>query len=198
MMTRNTDHEWGSVTKALHWSIGLLILINVGIAYWISTLEEDVPGDPETWLVLTPLHKSIGITALALILIRLGWTVTGTRPDLQPGIPVWQRNLTHGIHSLLYILMLLVPLMGYATSAAFGSPFEYFGLFVVPNLVPENETTVTVTYWIHFVSAWMMAGLVALHAAAAIWHHLVPRDDTLLRMLPERLAAWMRQPVTDD
>jgi cytochrome b561 len=73
------------------------------------------------------------------------------------------------------LLILLVPVAGYATSSAFDSRFELFGLFVVPNVVQKNETVSTVTYWLQFNGGWALAGLVALHAAPAIWHHFVER-----------------------
>jgi cytochrome b561 len=188
MAAHNTDQLWGSVTKALHWSIAVLIIGNIVIAQWISTLEVGTPGDPELWRFLTPLHKSIGLLALVLIVLRLGWAFSGTRPDLPSDTPQWQRNLTYSVHSLLYMLILLVPVAGYTTSAAFESLFEFFGMFVVPNVVPKNETLATVTYWIHFVGGWALAGLVVLHAASAVWHHVIKKDDILIRMLP-RLRA---------
>lgn len=184
MPAHNTDQLWGSVTKALHWSIALLIIGNIIIAQWISTLEVGVLGDPEMWRFLTPLHKSIGMIALILIVIRLVWAFSGTRPALPSGTPQWQRNLSYSVHGLIYMLILLVPVIGYTTSAASGSHFELFGLFVVPNIVPENTVLVTVTYWVHFVGGWALAGLVALHAASALWHHFVKKDDILTSMLP--------------
>lgn len=184
MTAHNTEQLWGSVTKALHWSIAALIIGNSAVAQWISTLDPSIPGEPELWRFLVPLHKSVGLAALLLIVIRLGWSVTGTRPGLAAGQPHWQHNLTHTVHMLLYIMMLIMPLMGFAASAATGSEFEFFGLFVVPNVIEENKTVATVTYWVHFVTGWMMAGLVALHAAAAFWHHFIKKDDTLRRMLP--------------
>lgn len=184
MPAHNTNQLWGSVTKALHWSIALLIIANIIIAQWISTLEVGIPGDPEMWRFLTRLHKSIGLVALILIIIRLAWAFGGTRPDLPSGTPQWQRNLTYSVHGLIYMMILVVPVVGYTTSAATGSHFELFGLFVVPNLVPENTVLVTVTYWIHFVGGWALAGLATLHAASALWHHFVKKDDILTGMLP--------------
>lgn len=184
MARHNTDQLWGSVSKALHWSIAVLIIGNIIVAQWISTLDPSVPGEPELWRFLVPLHKSIGLAALLLIVIRLGWAITGTRPGLAPGLPQWQHNLTHTVHMLLYIMMLIMPLMGFAASASTGAVFEFFGLFVVPNVIEENKTVATVTYWVHFVTGWMMAGLVAVHAAAALYHHFYKGDDILSRMLP--------------
>ncbi|MBT4739865.1 MAG: cytochrome b [Rhodospirillaceae bacterium] len=184
MAAHNTNQLWGSVTKALHWSIALLIICNIVIAQWISTLEVDVLGDPEMWQFLTPLHKSIGMIALILIVIRLVWAFCGTRPELPSDTPQWQRNLTFSVHGLIYMLILLVPVAGYSASASVGSRFELFWLFVVPNVVPKNETISTVTYWIHFVGGWALAGMVALHAASALWHHFFEKDDILTRMLP--------------
>ncbi|MBT6959960.1 MAG: hypothetical protein HOA00_02355, partial [Rhodospirillaceae bacterium] len=106
MAAHNTNQLWGSVTKALHWSIALLIICNIVIAQWISTLEVDVLGDPEMWQFLTPLHKSIGMIALILIVIRLVWAFCGTRPELPSDTPQWQRNLTFSVHGLIYMLIL--------------------------------------------------------------------------------------------
>ena len=105
-----------------------------------------MPGEPGLWRFLVPLYKSIGLAALLLIIILMGWAFTGKRPGLPADTPLWQVNLTHSVHALLYMMILIMLLMGLAASAATASEFEFFGLFIVTNVIDENKTVATVTY----------------------------------------------------
>ena len=98
-----------------------------------------MPGEPGLWRFLIPLYKSIVLAALLLIIILIIWAFTVKRPGLPADTPLWQVNLTHSVHALHYMMMLIMLLMGFAVSAATASEFEFFGLFIVPNVIDEKN-----------------------------------------------------------
>ncbi|HRN62992.1 MAG TPA: cytochrome b [Luteimonas sp.] len=191
MTLKNTDDRWGSVSQAFHWLIVLLIL---GLAIVGLTMGE-LPRTPKYFWVYTA-HKSMGITVLVLMLLRLAWRLYAGAPRPVAGTPGWQAAIASVTHWLLYALALAIPLSGWLYDSASGlRPFRYFGQFDMPKLVAPNEWLADRARDTHELLFWVLVVLVALHAGAAIYHHLFQRDDTLVRMLPRRRPA---PPVVQD
>lgn len=180
MTLTNTADRWGAVSQALHWLIVLLILALAVVGLTMTEL----PKTPKWFWVFT-MHKSIGITVLALMLLRLGWRLYAGRPDPVPGTPAWQQRIASVTHFLLYALVLAQPVSGWLYDSASGlRPFRLFGLFTMPKLVAPDEAIRDRALDAHEWGFWLLAALVALHAGAAFWHHLFQHDATLARMLP--------------
>jgi cytochrome b561 len=103
---------------------------------------------------------------------------------LPASIPGWQRMTAHAAHGLLYLLMMAVPLTGWLMSSAKGFQTVYFGMLPIPDLLAKNielgKTLGALHEWLNY----LMMALVAVHAAAALKHHLIDRDDILIRMAP--------------
>lgn len=191
MTLRNTPDRWGAVSQAFHWLIVLLIL---GLAIVGLTMGE-LPRTPKYFWVYTA-HKSMGITVLALMLLRLLWRLYAGAPKPVPGTPGWQAAVATATHWALYALALAIPLSGWLYDSASGlRPFRFFGLFDVPKLVAPDERLADQAHDAHELLFWVLVVLVALHAGAAFYHHLFQRDDTLARMLPRRKPA---PPVVQD
>jgi cytochrome b561 len=182
MSLRNSHAHWGAISKSFHWLIVLLIL---ALAIVGLTMGE-LPRTPKYFWVYT-LHKSMGLTVLALMLARLGWRLYAGAPTPVDGTPGWQARLASVTHWLLYALTVAIPLSGWLYDSASGlRPFRWFGLFDVPKLVAPAEGLATQARNAHELLFWVLVVLVALHAGAAFYHHLFQRDDTLSRMLPGR------------
>ena len=184
MALKNTESQWGSLAKALHWLVAFCILAALFTATWIWTLNEEDPNAPAQWVVLIALHKSFGLTALGLALVRIGWMLANIRPKLPESMAKWQVRASHTTHYVLYGMMLAVPVLGYTISSAFGSKTTYFWTFTVPNLVPKSEDIVSFWYPIHTNGGFIMGGIVLIHIAAALYHHFKVKDDVLRGMLP--------------
>jgi cytochrome b561 len=186
----NTNLRYGTVAMTFHWVIALLIATNLGLGfYFANVMNSHAPS----FFATVQLHKSIGLTVLALSLVRLAWRLVNPIPPLPTDFGAPMRFLARGTHYLFYLLIIVVPLFGWATVSASprGTPTLYFGLFQWPHLpvlstLPRaaKREYVGMLGETHAVLAYSALGLLVLHVSAALWHHLVRRDSVLKRMLP--------------
>jgi cytochrome b561 len=135
-------------------------------------------------LRLYALHKSIGLTVLLVVVVRLLWRVTHAPPALPADIAPWQKKVSAITHWALYALLLLIPLSGWLLNGTTGFPIAWFGTFAVPNLIAANPPLKDTAELVHAVFGKILLGLVALHVAGALHHHFVLRDVILTRMVP--------------
>lgn len=187
-------HRYTTVAIALHWLIALLFLGSYVSVYYRRYLTE-----PKTDVNMTALqvHLAIGITIGALVLLRVLWRMTHTPPPLEPG-PRWQHASAHGLHWLLYAVMIVMPITGYLGT---GVGVEFFGIakfedtalfqwLVVDTLQTTFKEFEKPFDFIHKNSgAYLVWVLILGHAAAALYHHYALRDATLTRMLPAKATA---------
>ena len=169
---------------ALHWLLGLLIVGSFGVGLYMA----DLPFSPLR-VKLFNWHKWAGITILTLSAVRLLWRLTHRPPPLPAAIedamPRWQRFVHHRTLGLLYLLFFAVPLFGWAYSSASGFSIAWFGLVPLPDFVPVDKALArNVLLPLHRASAFLLAGLVVVHAAGALKHHWIDRDALLARMWP--------------
>ncbi|MCW4454979.1 cytochrome b [Flavobacterium sp. MXW15] len=190
MPLKNTADRWGAVSQSLHWLIAALILL-LGI---VGLTMGELPRTPKYFWVYTA-HKSLGITVLALAVLRLGWRLYAGAPRPVPGTPTWQERITSATHWLLYALIFALPLSGWLYDSASGlRPFRLFGLVEMPKLSAPDERTSQISHAIHEWGFWLLVAVVLAHAGAALYHHVHQRDDTLARMLPQ---GWLKTPKKD-
>ncbi|MDD2776843.1 MAG: cytochrome b [Gallionella sp.] len=162
---------------ALHWLMALLIFV----AFPLGIYAHELPFSPLK-LQLISYHKWLGVTILGLLLLRVIWRLTHTPPALLA--TNWQRTAAHGVHGLIYALLLAIPLSGWLMSSAKGIPVVYFELWQLPDLVSKNKELGDLLKELHEGLNIGLLVLVALHIAAALKHHLIDKDSTLRRMLP--------------
>jgi cytochrome b561 len=179
MPLRNTEARWGAIAQAFHWLIAILIVTQGAIGLTMVEL-----GMTPTKVKVFALHKSVGLTILALALLRLAWRL-GQRVPRDPPMPHWQYVAARASHLLLYVLILALPLSGWLFNSAANFPLEWFGLVHVPSLTHGLDPVLkSLALRTHVLLFWILAAVVTVHAAAALWHHFRGRDDVLLRMLP--------------
>ena len=166
--------------QVFHWLTAALMFAALPLA-WVMV---NMPRTAENREDVYTLHKSVGLTVLALAVARLAWRAAHPAPPLPRGMASWEKVASHASHWLLYLVLLGMPVSGYLISAAGGHPVTYFGLFTVPSL-PKSEAAVQAGVWLHVVTGqWLVYALVALHLLASAWHVAVRRDGVLDRMLP--------------
>lgn len=132
---------------------------------------------------LFDLHRSFGAVILVLAVARWINRLAGGTPPTYPVEPRWKRIAARAVHDLLYLLLLVMPILGWVGTSAFGAPITVFWLFQLPAIVAKNEALADALLPVHATLGLVMAGLVALHIAAALHHHFALRDPVLTRML---------------
>jgi len=129
-------------------------------------------------------HKWVGVTIFLLIAARLIWRAAHSPPPPPATSPKWQQGAAAVNHWLLYMLLVCIPISGWLMSSAYGVPVVYLGVIRLPDLVRKNKELADALKTLHETLAFTMLALVAVHAVAALKHHLLDRDDVLHRMLP--------------
>ena len=178
MPFRNTTRSWGSLSKAFHWLIVLLIINQ----WWIAERADELKGLAKLEALGT--HKSFGMTILMLAVLRLLWRLMNPTPELTSETRQWERVLARISHVLLYALIFAMPLTGWMMSSAKNYPVSWFKLFQFPDLVAPAEQTFHQMQDLHHLLFKVLVGVALLHAAGALKHHFIDRNDVLKRMLP--------------
>lgn len=185
-MPRPTAQRYNALAMSLHWVIAVLIIANVGLAWYFNTLEGAAKGAP------VALHKSLGITVLLLSLIRLGWRLTAKPPALPATVTPGERAASGAVYWGFYLVMIGMPLTGWALSSANPArPIVLFGSIHWPaipwvaDLAAAQRKTVGHAFTTaHELGAKLVYALIVLHVAAAMRHWLLLRDGVIGRMVP--------------
>jgi cytochrome b561 len=184
---RNTRTRYGAVTITLHWLMAILLVALSALGLYMSSLP-DVGFD--TWKIsLIIYHKELGVVALTLAVLRLGWRFGNALPSLVETLPEWQKVTAYFVHLCLYGLMLALPASGWLMSSAAGFPVSFLGLFDLPDLVPRSDDLFRTLVQAHQWLGYALIATASIHAAAAVGHHFIWRDDTLGKMLSRALMG---------
>ncbi len=184
--------QYSRTAMLLHWIVAILILGNVALglsaAHWL-------PDDSVRPVI--DFHKSVGITVLGLVLLRILWRASHKPPPLPRSFPGWERVLAHFAHFLLYLLMIGLPLSGWAHDSAWkdaaSHPMQLFGLFEWPrigflmNLDPAVKESLHLHDRLGTLHTWLgyaLYALLAMHIGGALKHEWIDRKSVITRMVP--------------
>ena len=190
--------SYDNVAKTLHWLIAFAIVAMLVIGWTMTNIPRDNPYK----FPLFQWHKSIGITILLLSLVRLVWRLTHPAPPLPAHMPDWEKFAARASHFLFYVLIIGMPLVGWAivTSSPLCLPTYLFGWIHWPNLqgltdldADKKKQVGLLCGAAHSYGAYILAGLLVLHVAAAHKHHWFDRDDVLTRMAPGPIARLLNR-----
>ncbi|GAB2670950.1 cytochrome b [Arenimonas aestuarii] len=179
MPTRNTTERWGWVSISIHW-LTLLMVLSLVV---VGLIMQELANSP-TKIEVYALHKSFGLTVLALTVLRLLWRLVAGAPAPVAGMARWQQLAAQASHAALYVILLAMPLSGWLYNSASGFPLKWFGLFSLPKLSGYDPDVKAFALGMHEWLFIALAIIVTVHAAAALKHHYFDRDATLSRMLP--------------
>jgi cytochrome b561 len=171
--------SYSAPLRVVHWLMAAIIFAALGLGVWASYLPHGTPLRAE----LLNLHKSFGLTALALIVLRVIVRHTSPAPAYVPALSRLNRVVAASAHGLLYLAMIALPVSGYIHSAAGGHDFYWFGLFPTPDLIGRDPAADKLGAQVHYVWAWGIGALLGAHLLAVAWH-VIRRDRVLQRMWP--------------
>lgn len=181
--------RYTGVAMILHWIVAALLILNVALG-----LSADYIPDSYVRSVID-LHKSIGITVLGLVILRVLWRVSHKPPAMPKTYAPWERLAAHAAHGALYLVILALPVSGWmhdsAWKGAASHPIFLYGLIPWPrigwieNVEPHHKETLhTVFFSVHVYAAYALYALLALHIIGALKHQFWDREPELQRMLP--------------
>jgi cytochrome b561 len=179
MSLHNSADRFGVVAKAFHW-LTLVLLIG---SFSLAISMTDLPLSPRK-LQLYSWHKWVGVTVFLVTILRVVWRLTNSVPQHPAGMPKWQRRLAGLSHAALYATLIIMPLTGWVMSSALNLPVVYLGIVYIPSPFGVDPALGETMKIVHRALALILLGLVAAHLAAALYHHVILRDDVLRRMLP--------------
>lgn len=186
--------RYSSVAVALHWAIAVLILGQIAGGLYMHNL----PNSAAIKFPLYQLHKSFGLSILALTVLRLAWRLAHKVPVLPATTPRWQKIAARATHGAFYALLILTPLAGWAmvSVSPTGIPTVWFGLVEIPHLpffegVADRGAAEDAIAERHEFLAFTILFLLALHVGAALKHGFFDRDGVLRSMAPATISAWI-------
>lgn len=178
------DNRYHPLLIGVHW-LTLALLIAV---YALIELRGIYPKGSAAHDLMKTWHFTLGLTVLALVLVRLPLRLAWRAPPITPAPPAWQHRLATAMHVALYVLLLVLPVLGWLTLSAKGKAIPFFAL-QLPSLIGADKALGNNLEQIHGFIGDIGFLLIGLHAGAALYHHYLVRDDTLRRMWPSRPAA---------
>jgi len=178
-----TVDKYPAALRILHWVRAALILGLIAAGFTMTVLSDDATSK---FALLYPWHKSFGVLVWLIVLAQLVIRAISRLPGPAP-LPAHERILSQAVHVLIYALLLIVPLMGYAMSSSYAeSDGVFFFGIDLPELLPKNEQAFKLFQWLHKTLAYSLLALIALHVAGALKHRFFDKDrrtDVLPRMI---------------
>ncbi len=179
-MTEASQTRYSGVAMLLHWLIAIAVIANWRIA---EAGEHAATREAKSEIMAN--HFSIGAIILILVLLRLIWRFVSPPPPLAAHLAGWERFLAKAIHTIFYVLLIVMPFAGWMAMSKYGSPVSVFGIFELPALpvAPDPEGAKAI-FEQHATAGKILLVLVALHVLGALKHTLIDKDGNLFRMLP--------------
>jgi cytochrome b561 len=169
------------IQRILHWlmAICILAMLFIGVGM-VSTVAPK-------YLPLILVHKTLGVTLLILVLIRLGLRLYYGAPPLPADLPASMKLGAGLSHLVLYGLMIAMPLLGLSMLWAAAYPVVLYGGIGIPALLPQSDGAHTLLWKAHVYLGFAFFALVLLHLGAALFHALIRRDDVFqsISLLPQ-------------
>ena len=171
--------EYTGIAKLFHWLILALLVVQFAIAWTMPDIGRDsVPTGLIGW------HLSVGAAILAVMIVRLAWRLTHPAPPAPADLAPALATLSRVTHYLLYSVLIVLPILGWANASARGWAVKLFGVIPLPALMAKGSALGHSLGDVHATLATVLLAIVALHVAGALYHAVILKDRTVQRMLP--------------
>ena len=170
----NENGRYGRVSRVLHWTTAMLFIVMIPMGIYATLIPEGVPYRLEYYVV----HKTIGVTIFALVLVRLAWNRLSRRPALDASLKPMERKLAHGAHIALYFLLIALPITGFIMTSYFGAP-TYFFVWELQPLWEPSETAIILWGVLHkYLLPYLVYVILGAHVLGALKHYFIDKHRT--------------------
>ena len=180
-----TGHaRYSLLHRLIHWAVAVIAICVLAVGLTLGILGFDgvkATFGMDTTNLLYKYHKTFGVVLLGLMTIRLALRLTLGRPDYDPPLPRFNKVASEIVHGMLYVVLLVQPILGWAATAAGGYPIEFFNT-TLPQFIAKDPELSKTLYSLHFANGLLLLGLIGIHVGAALMHWLVLRDTVMKRM----------------
>jgi len=178
MHIRNTEQDYGLISKILHWLIALIMISLIAIAWYMVRLSDE---DVLYWRLLDA-HEAAGLSLLILLPLKIVWTRFSPNPGYEPTLAGWERFIAGGVRRLFVLAILVIPLSGFLFVATNGEAVTLYDLFTIPDIGTVSKGVRDWLSDIHYYVSYGCAVLIVIHILAALKHHFLDGAATLRRM----------------
>ncbi|HWT10717.1 MAG TPA: cytochrome b/b6 domain-containing protein [Roseomonas sp.] len=179
----NTAEGYGSLTKTLHWLVVALFAFQLASALAMTRMDEDAATMRDAFY---NWHKTLGLVALAVAVLRLWARRAGELPPWAPGLTTFDQRVVHHAERMLYLAMFVMPVSGFVHVMAGGYGVQFAGLFALPNPLPRWEWLAVAAKWTHLGAALLLGAALAAHLGVVLRHTVTLGNRLVHRMLPGR------------
>ncbi len=177
-MLKNSIKTYGWISIFFHWISVVLVVVLFSLGLW----GEGLDYYDANYKVVPLWHKSLGFVFFVLVIMRTTWRLLNPVPMWDESVLEWEKKLAAVIQYTFYLLMFVIPLSGYAIATSEGDALVVFDWFSIPSFIQFDNSSDIVSE-IHGTLAWLFIVLAMVHASAALKHHFIDKDNTLLKML---------------
>lgn len=180
-MKLQQDH-YKAPARWLHWSVAALVLAMIPVGALM--VQDGLGRSFQNGLFI--FHKNTGVVIAVLVALRLVYRWRNPPPKLPRRLPRWQRRIAFWTHTILYALIVIMPISGYVRVRTGGFPIELLDAMGIGTFLPKSDAIANAAKSLHYAGAWALAILVAMHIGAALQHGLIKRDGVFQRMWPRK------------
>jgi len=176
--------RYSLLQRLIHWLVAAIAICVLAVGLTLGILGFDgvkASFGMDMTNLLYKYHKTFGVVLLGLMTLRLAVKLALGRPDHDPPLPRFNRAASEAVHGLLYVLLLIQPVLGWAATAAGGYPIEFFNA-TLPKFLAKDPALSETLYGLHRAVGWALVVLIGVHVGAALMHRLVLRDGVMRRM----------------
>jgi cytochrome b561 len=181
MTWKNTAARYGLLSISMHWLMFVLLIA----VYACIELRGNFPRGSDMRMALKTWHYMLGLSVFFLVWLRLLFRMLAPNPVIDPPLPSWQTGLSKLMYVALYLFMFGMPILGWLMLSAEGDAVPFFGMHL-PSLIGPDKPFAKTLEEVHETIGNIGYFLVGIHTVAALYHHYIRRDNTVLRMLPRR------------
>jgi len=174
----NETDRYGSVSRFLHWTIALLFIFMIPTGIFASMIPDD------SWIRkdYMVIHKTIGLILFGLIIARFIWNFRSKRPALDGSLKSTDRKLAHGAHTLLYVLMIAIPVTGYFMTSFHGYP-SYLFILKIPSFVPESDIYQLFGLFHKYLLQYLVYLVLGAHILGVLKHHFIDKHRSAINRM---------------